>query len=204
VLRNVDGEEIREVLLEVDDIHKALLERNRKHFHQADETPFTGGAENLVLYDLLVYTGMSKAAREVVDGSFLDKYGDKLGHILPETEQVIKELAMPEEIRVLSKKMECEISEEDFISGIKCWKESTSTSPSGHHLGHYKAIVNDSDLKKQDLEKSHLRERETNFVSALAKMLNLPLKYGFTPKQWCTSVTVMIEKVPGNPRIKCL
>jgi hypothetical protein len=28
VLQNVDGEEIREVLLEVDDIHKALLERN--------------------------------------------------------------------------------------------------------------------------------------------------------------------------------
>jgi hypothetical protein len=74
VLRNVDGEEIREVLLEVDDIHKALLERNRKHFHQADETPFAGGAENSVLYDLLGYTGMSKAAREVVDASFLDKY----------------------------------------------------------------------------------------------------------------------------------
>jgi hypothetical protein len=143
VLRNVDGEEIREVLLEVDDIHKALLERNRKHFHQADETPFAGGAENSVPYDLLGYTGMSKAAREVVDGSFLDKYGDELGHILPETEQVIKELAMPEEIRVLGKKIECEISEEDFISGIKCWKESTSTSPSGRHLGHYKAIVND-------------------------------------------------------------
>jgi hypothetical protein len=204
VLRNVDGEEIREVLLEVDDIHKALLERNRKHFHQADETPFTGGAENLVLYNLLVYTGMSKAAREVVNGSFLDKYGNELGHILPETEQVIKELAMPEEIRVLSKKIECEISEEDFISGIKCWKESTSTSPSGRHLGHYKAIVNDPDLKKQDPEKSHLRERETNFVSALAKMLNLPLKYGFAPKRWCTSVTVMIEKDPGNPRIERL
>jgi hypothetical protein len=54
----------------VDDIHKALLEQNRKHFHQADETPFAGGAENLVLYNLLGYTGMSKAAREVVNGSF--------------------------------------------------------------------------------------------------------------------------------------
>jgi hypothetical protein len=95
---------------------------------------------------------MSKAAREVVDGSFLDKDGDELGHILPETEQVIKEVAMPEEIRVLGKKIECEISKEDFISGIKCWKESTLTSPSGCHLGHYKAIVNDPDLKKQDPE----------------------------------------------------
>jgi hypothetical protein len=125
-----------------------------------------------------------------------------LGNILPETEQVIKELAMPEEIKVLVKKIDCEISEEDFLLGIKGWKESTSTSPSGHHLGHYKAIVTDPDLKKQDPEKSHLHERETHFVLALVKMLNLPLKYGFAPKRWCTSVTVMIEKDPGNPRIE--
>jgi hypothetical protein len=67
---------------------------------------------------------------------------------------------MPEEIKVLGKQIETEISEADFISGFKDWKESTSTSPSGRHLGHYKAIVNDPDLKKQDPEKSHLRERK--------------------------------------------
>jgi hypothetical protein len=108
---------------------------------------------------------------------------------------------MPEEIKVLGKKINCEISEEDFHLGIKGWKESTST---GHHLGHYKAIVTDPDLKKQDPEKSHLHERETHFVSVLVKMLNLPLKYGFTPKCWCTLVTIMIEKDPGNPRIEQL
>jgi hypothetical protein len=119
------------VLLEVNDIHKAILERNKKHFHQADETPFAGGAENTVLYDLLGYTGMSQAAKDVVDGTFLVKYGDKLGNILPEMEQVICELSMPEEIKVLGKKIDTEILEEDFISGFKGWKESTSTSPSG-------------------------------------------------------------------------
>jgi hypothetical protein len=193
-IRDEAGKEVREVLLEVDDIHKAILERNKKHFHQADETPFAKGAENMVLYDLIGYTGMSQAAKEVVDGTFLEKYGDELGSILPETEQVICELSMPEEIKVLGKKIETEILEEDFISGFKGWKESTSTSPSGRHLGHYKAIVNDPDLKKQDPEKSHLRERETNFVSSLVKLLNIPIKYGFAPKRWCTSVTVMIEK----------
>jgi hypothetical protein len=34
----------------------------------------------------------------VVDGTFMMKYGDELGDILPETEQVIWGLAMPEEI----------------------------------------------------------------------------------------------------------
>jgi hypothetical protein len=51
------------------------------------------------------YTGMSQAAKEVVNGTFLEKYGDKLGNILPEMEQVICELSMPEEIKVLGKKI---------------------------------------------------------------------------------------------------
>jgi hypothetical protein len=36
---------------------------------------------------------------------------------------------------------------ESFTSAIKKWRESTSTSPSGRHLGHYKSlIVIDSNL----------------------------------------------------------
>lgn len=89
---------------------------------------------------------------------------------------------MPEAIKVFGKKIDCEIMEEDFMSGFKKWKESNSMSPSGWHLGHYKAIVNDPDLKKKDPEKAHLQERETNFIEALVKMLNLPMQYGFAPK----------------------
>ena len=37
---------------------------------------------------------------------------------------------------------------EQFISGIKIWKETTSTSPSGRHLGHYKAIIRDETWSK--------------------------------------------------------
>jgi hypothetical protein len=121
-------------------------------------TPFAGGAKNTILYDLIGYTGMSKTAKEVINGTFLEKYGDDLGDILPKMEQVIQELSMLEEIKVLEKKIKTEILDVDFISGFKGWKESTSTSPSSLHLGHYKATVNDLDLKKQDPEKSHLRE----------------------------------------------
>jgi hypothetical protein len=91
---------------------------------------------------------MSKAAKEVVDGTFLEKYGDELGDILPEMEQVIQELSMPEEIQVFGKKIDHQISEEEFIYGFKGWKESTSMSPSGHYLGHYKAIVHDPNLNQ--------------------------------------------------------
>ena len=67
--------------------------------------------------------------------------------ILPKMEQLIKELAMPEEIRALGEKISYEVMEEDFISGFKGWKECMSTSPLGHHLGHYKAMINDPDRR---------------------------------------------------------
>jgi hypothetical protein len=64
-------------------------------------------------------------------------------------------------------------------------------------LGHSKAIVYNPDLKKQEPKKQHLRERKTNFVEALVKLINVPLHYGFAPKRWCTSITIMIEKDLG-------
>jgi hypothetical protein len=53
VVQDQEGNEVREVLLEVEDIYKAILESNKSHFHQANKTPFTGGAKNTILYDLI-------------------------------------------------------------------------------------------------------------------------------------------------------
>ncbi|KAI2493431.1 hypothetical protein MHU86_21130 [Fragilaria crotonensis] len=62
------------------------------------------------------------------------------------------------------------------------WKESTSTSPSGRHLGHYRTAILDDQ------------------VAALhTDMLNLPIQYGFAPDRWTSSVTPMIEKDDGKP-----
>jgi hypothetical protein len=53
-------------------------------------------------------------------------------------------------------------------------------------------------------KKSHLWVWEINIVKYLVKLLNIPIHYGFAPTQWCTSIMVMIEKDPGNPRIEHL
>ena len=198
-----DGNEVREVLLEIDAMRGATLARSKEHFHQADDAPFAAGSEDTVLYDLIGYAGVSKAAKGVVEGTFLEKRGDDLG-ALPEAEQVTRELAMPEEIKALGKKIDHEITVEDFVSGFKKWKESTLTSPSGRHLGRCEATVADPGLKKQDPEQEHLRARETNFAEALVKMINLPLRHGFAPKRWRNSVAAMIEKDPGSPRVERL
>jgi hypothetical protein len=33
------------------------------------------------------------------------------------------------------------ITEHEYIGKLQLWKESTLTSPSGLHLGHYKALI---------------------------------------------------------------
>jgi hypothetical protein len=71
--------EAREILLEVHDFHKALLERNKKHFHQAANTPFGHG----ILQDLVGYLGLNAAAMAILNGSFLDN--PDLPNLLPET-----------------------------------------------------------------------------------------------------------------------
>jgi hypothetical protein len=39
------------------------------------------------------------------------------------------------------KPISAELMEEEFTSKLKVWKESTTTSPSGLHLGHWKALI---------------------------------------------------------------
>lgn len=65
-------------------------------------------------------------------------------------------------------------------------------------LGHYKAMINDPNWKKKPEE----RKQEIDFIMLMVDMINILLKFGFAPQWWCQSVTVMIEKDPGNPRIE--
>ena len=59
-----------------------------------------------------------------------------------------------------------DLTVQQFILEIKIWKETTSTSPSGRHLGHYKAIIGD-----------------TTLAQIFTTMTALPLKYGVAPKR---------------------
>ena len=77
-----------------------------------------------------------------------------------------------------------ELIVKQFISGIKIQKEKTSTSLSGRHLGHYKAIIRDGNLTQIFTTKSAP-----------------PLQYGFVPKQWTTTIQVVLSKEKGTPKL---
>jgi hypothetical protein len=76
-----------------------------------------------------------------------------------------------------------ELTREEFISAYKVSKESTSSSPSGHHIGHYKAVVQDPTLAQLH-----------------SQMMSFPFIHGFSPDRWKRVTDIMLEKEQGNSR----
>jgi hypothetical protein len=75
------------------------------------------------------------------------------------------------------------ITMEAFNDSYKIAKETTSSSPSGRHIGHYKAVIKDPSL------------------SALhAVMMSIPFQTGVFPERWKRVTDIMLEKSPGDSR----
>ena len=106
------------------------------------------------------------------------------------------------------------ISEEEFIGKLKVWKETTTTSPSGVHLGHYKALIaphkyshisDDDDCTENGIKRTELRD-ELNSMQTAMRVLHLQVIYyalerGFTYHRWQTIANTMLFKEKNNIRI---
>jgi len=108
---------------------------------------------------------------------------------------IFKQSNLPDEskdfLQHMTSNVQPEMSLNDYIitdSKFKTFyskaKESTSSSPSGLHLGHWKAGVADSDICR-----------------VLAGLVNLAVQNTYTLKRWRKVVSILMEKVKGNPII---
>jgi hypothetical protein len=123
-----------ECITDKQEMYNRIVERNKAHFGQADGTPFTVSP----LTDILGRYGTTQEAEWLLDGKIrLDRVSEKLDDKLEAKEAVISVL------RQLGKGG-CRDGFHDFVTvkdyreGHRRWRESTSTSPSGLHLGHEK------------------------------------------------------------------
>ena len=73
--------------------------------------------------------------------------------------------------------VEVDITVDKVKAGFKIWKERTSTSPSGQHLGLYKVW-----LQKANEDKNILSEDK--FFGLINQMMNLAVKANYTPYRW--------------------
>ena len=84
--------------------------------------------------------------------------------------------------------------------GCKKWKESTSASPSNRHVGHYKSLLS-SNGTEQHSSTNTFSDTMWYIFSSLTKFaihITQPLE------RWKTTITIMLEKDKGSPKINRL
>ena len=110
------------------EIESTLQNRNQKHFGQAQGTPFTIPP----LSEMVDFSASTHTANLILDGQFTNK------NISDTTQLMISHLKRHAFRN--DPPMTESVIDNDFVGKMKVWKESTSTSPSGFHLGHCKAL----------------------------------------------------------------
>jgi len=142
---------------------------SKKQYHQAHKTPFGSGP----LATLLGRTGNTITAKRILSGDIDNR---PLCH-LPETARVLQTLAKD----YPSSQGTAIISDTDFVGTYKAAKESTNSSPSGRHIGHYNAILKDPVL-----------------VGVHATMMSIPFQVGIVPDRWKKVLDIMLKKTQGD------
>ena len=179
VLRDVPPEElIWDTIITREEMENHLVHFNREAFRAASQSPCGHG----VIHDALTFTSLSPEAEELLKGIVPPSWhGD---------DQLLKEFlasfAVPNTIQD-KEQISVRISGDDIKKGFQGWKESTSTSPSGRHLGHYKALIQDPVM-----------------VDCLSKFLDIAVTRGISIPRWQHAVNVMIEKDAGDPKLNRL
>jgi hypothetical protein len=169
-----------------DEIVYYLLTRNRLHFGQAQGTPFT----------------TPQFTREIdwqasTDSSELILRGEYTSNELTDIQELLLKHCKSSDLDALSPF----ITEDEFISKFRSWNERTSTSPSGLHLGHYKALVARNDIDLTTDEGMAIENQRKELIHAHTAMLNYSLRHSYSYDRWKNVVNVMIEKEPGNSKI---
>jgi hypothetical protein len=143
-------------LTDPNDIAKEVIKMNIAQYHQAHETPFSSGP----LADLVGRAADTPSADSLLSGEL-----SSFPPGLPETHRILSILSSP--TLPSAPTPDISISDEDFIAAYKATPESTSSSLSDRHVGHYKAV-----LSNQQILQMH------------CGMMSIPFITGVSPKRW--------------------
>jgi hypothetical protein len=170
-------------------MYRLILNRNVKRFGQANGTPFT----NAELKEWLGYYGKTETGQAIIQGELQPVLENAQ---FPET-QVVLDLLQP--FNPPAEPVSAHVTNADFKNFFKKWKEATSTSPSGKHLGHYKTLLSSAILDYQLLV-----DKAERIIDAHVHLLNTATTYGCPFERWKYIVSVMIEKKAGNYQLNKL
>lgn len=156
VLHHTTSEQlVWDTIISRENMEAHLLSFNREAFRAAAESPCGRG----VIHDALTFTSLSEDAERCLHGEIPSAwYMDQ--QLL---RAFLSSFQIPNSV-LEQNPIPLEISSDDIIKGFKSWRETTTTSPSGRHLGRYKALITDPVLLK-----------------CLCKFLNITISRGIAP-----------------------
>ena len=176
-----------------------LQKRNRHHFGQAQGTPFTIPP----LSTQLGFNGNSTYGAQILDGTYDSRDLDSNVKLL------IQYMQRVANIDVHSSRPT--IDAEEFRGKLRVWSESTTTSPSGLHLGHYKTLIArhsfssllpDDDLTPEFvIQRNELNSKQQDLFDIHLHMLNYALKRGYAYDRWKTIANTILFKDHDNMRL---
>jgi hypothetical protein len=116
------------------EVEQLIMERQKVHFGQATPTLFT----NEPLKSTFNWTGTSPEADVVLNGDYTPSL-----HVDPQSNRILQSCTrkMPPISSV--------ISLAEMKHKYRTWNETTSTSPSGRHLGHKHALLKPDGLDRK-------------------------------------------------------
>lgn len=173
-----DGPTEWDTIIDRNEIEKYLLQYNQSSFRAASASPCGHG----VMLDALTFSTLSPAGEDFLRGIIPNEWHGN--------NQLLKEFLtsflIPPHV-YSQNKISASISEADIRRGFGRWKEATSTSPSGRHLGHYKAIIQHDTL-----------------LGCLTQFMSVVIARGLSITRWQQAINIMLEKDPGRPTINRL
>ena len=183
-------------------IVEQLQKRNQKHFGQAYGTPFTVSP----LSDALQFTGDGPGALDILSGAWENS------ELSDSVQRLIQHLQVTDDMATTP----CTdtITDEEFVGKMKVWKETTTTSPSGVHLGHYKALISrhaysqvtdDNEETESDVPLTDLRDELNHIQQAIRRlhlqMINYALSRGYSYLRWQKIANTILFKERDNIKI---
>ena len=164
-----------ETIVSRDEMERHILQYNRDSFRAASESPCGHG----VVHDALSYTSLSPESTSILSGMVPPALSGDDDYL----RELLASFVIPDQVTNHGD-IPSDISANDVLGCFKGWKEGTSTSPSGRHLGHYKALI-----------------KHPTLLHCFVQFMNIVVARGIAIPRWCQATNVMIEKDPGKPCI---
>ena len=161
-----------------------IAERNSRHLNQAQDTPST--IEPLL--SLIGTDNFTSFSQELLNR----KADVKSLEISPTITKYLKNLKQNKE--VISTKTNKFTPLHEYKQGFKKWKESTTTSPLGRHLGHHHSLLS-PDRNQYNEDKENFSDRMWNLyhsITSLALLNEKPLI------RWLTSIVILLPIDEGR------